>query len=378
MLIITEKEAIMDTISNTIAIHPSEFIRDSLEYFKMSQDELANRIGMTPKAISNIMNGKSNITPETAMKLEKVFGTPASFWISAQGKYDEYQNRIREEQLIEQKENQFYKKLSLNLLYNKLVKIGCLEKCLTRLDAIRSLQSFLGVSSFSLLESTFNKQLEGMAFKPTQNINKYDFIAWLTCGRTTIRSRKIDNYDASKFKDAIREARKFSFQQIEDVWDKLVKLYESAGVYLVYTPCIGKSSVYGYTEWLSGNPVIHLSLRGSADYSWHSLFHESCHVIQDKRTKVFIDYSGTVISEGDDEDEKRAHKFASELLIKDADLRANFNEYNFRNFDWGIQIRMVEDFSAKKNILPAITVARLQRLGIINYKTHLNSLKKKK
>ena len=108
------------------------------------------------------------------------------------------------------------------------------------------------------------------------------------------------------------------------------------------------------------------------------MFHESCHVIQDKRTKVFIDYSGTVISEGDDEDEKRAHKFASELLIKDADLRANFNEYNFRNFDWGIQIRMVEDFSAKKNILPAITVARLQRLGIINYKTHLNSLKKKK
>lgn len=117
----------MDTISNTIAIHPSEFIRDSLEYFKMSQDELANRIGMTPKAISNIMNGKSNITPETAMKLEKVFGTPASFWISAQGKYDEYQNRIREEQLIEQKENQFYKKLSLNLLYKKLVKSDVLK-----------------------------------------------------------------------------------------------------------------------------------------------------------------------------------------------------------------------------------------------------------
>lgn len=375
MLIITKENA-MDTILNSVAVHPSEFIKDSLNYFKMSQEELASRLGMTPKYISNIMKRKSGISTETAIKLENVFGTPASFWIAAQGRYDEFQNRIEEERTILAEEINIFNAYNLNTLFNKLVKLGFLSNENNIVLKIKSLLSFFEISRLSLLDKIIDKQLHGMAYTPKQEINKYDFIAWLNCGRKKMRDASLEPFDMDKFKDSVRYIRDLSSNRLDEVWDIIAKKYASSGVFIVLTPCIGKSSVFGYTEWLNGTPIIHLSNRGSLDYAWHSLFHESYHVIQNKRLKVFIDSVGKPTN-SDDDDEKNAHNFASRILLKDEDVYNYFNKMDFKNFDFAVQTHMVKQFAKLKNIIPAIVVSRLQRLGIIGYKTHLNSFKKK-
>ena len=45
----------------------------------MTQKEFAQRMDMSEKHISNLINGKVELTIEMALRLEDVFGIPASF-----------------------------------------------------------------------------------------------------------------------------------------------------------------------------------------------------------------------------------------------------------------------------------------------------------
>ena len=64
---------------NFIAIPPGETIREQLENRGMTQKEFAQRMDMSEKHISNLINGKVELTIEMALRLEDVFGIPASF-----------------------------------------------------------------------------------------------------------------------------------------------------------------------------------------------------------------------------------------------------------------------------------------------------------
>jgi len=54
--------------------------RDLLEDRQISQVDLAARMGRRQKTISEIVNGKAAITPETAIQLALVTGVAAKFW----------------------------------------------------------------------------------------------------------------------------------------------------------------------------------------------------------------------------------------------------------------------------------------------------------
>jgi len=69
----------------------------------MSQKDLCLRTDISEKHISNIIQGKASITPETALILEKVFGMSAEFWNNLQKSYDEDKARIEEKKLMTKK-----------------------------------------------------------------------------------------------------------------------------------------------------------------------------------------------------------------------------------------------------------------------------------
>ena len=51
-----------------VAIPPGETIRENMEFLGMDQEELAARLGITSKHLSNILNANAPITYETALK----------------------------------------------------------------------------------------------------------------------------------------------------------------------------------------------------------------------------------------------------------------------------------------------------------------------
>jgi len=81
-----------DTI---IAVPPGETIREQLALHNMPQKELAARMGMSEKHISNLINGKVGLTQGTALKLEGVLGVPARFWNQLEAIYREDVLRIQ-------------------------------------------------------------------------------------------------------------------------------------------------------------------------------------------------------------------------------------------------------------------------------------------
>jgi antitoxin HigA-1 len=64
----------------------------------MSQREAARRLGVTPMALGNVINGTSGISPEMAVRLEKFMGNGpqgAEFWLRLQGDYDLWRARVK-------------------------------------------------------------------------------------------------------------------------------------------------------------------------------------------------------------------------------------------------------------------------------------------
>ena len=69
--------------------HPGLSIRhDCLEPLGMSVTEAARRLGVSSKQLSDIVNGRSGISPEMAIRLDKAFGGGAATWYQMQAAYD--------------------------------------------------------------------------------------------------------------------------------------------------------------------------------------------------------------------------------------------------------------------------------------------------
>lgn len=69
--------------------HPGEVLReDFLAPLGMSQYALAKAIDVPQIRVSEIVNGKRAISPDTALRLARYFGTSPEFWLGMQATYD--------------------------------------------------------------------------------------------------------------------------------------------------------------------------------------------------------------------------------------------------------------------------------------------------
>lgn len=76
--------------------HPGEIIRDQcLEPLGLSVTDAAKGLGVTRKALSELLNGHAGISPEMAIRLEKAFGSTAETWLRMQVAYDLWQAEQR-------------------------------------------------------------------------------------------------------------------------------------------------------------------------------------------------------------------------------------------------------------------------------------------
>ncbi len=71
---------------------PGEILqKEFLNPFGLTQKQLAAHIGCDVKVINRIVNNKTSVTAEMAIKLASTFGTSPQFWLNAQQAVDIYQ-----------------------------------------------------------------------------------------------------------------------------------------------------------------------------------------------------------------------------------------------------------------------------------------------
>ena len=68
-------------------ICPGETIKELLEVYNYTQQDLADKLNMELKTVNEILNGKAPIMADTAIKLEMIFSIDAVFWNNLEFNY---------------------------------------------------------------------------------------------------------------------------------------------------------------------------------------------------------------------------------------------------------------------------------------------------
>ena len=72
--------------------HPGEILLEEfLTPLGMTQRELAHRIKVSYPRVNELVQGRRGVTPDTALRLARLFGTTAEFWLQGQLLWDLYQ-----------------------------------------------------------------------------------------------------------------------------------------------------------------------------------------------------------------------------------------------------------------------------------------------
>ena len=80
--------------------HPGGIIREEcLKPLGLTVTDAAKGLGVTRKALSDLLNGHTGVSPDMAIRLEKVFGSTADTWLRMQMQRDLWEARQRADKI---------------------------------------------------------------------------------------------------------------------------------------------------------------------------------------------------------------------------------------------------------------------------------------
>ncbi len=70
------------------AIHPGEFLGETLQELGITQAEFARAIGISPMRVSHVINSSRPVTAELALLFGRAFDQSPQYWLNLQSSYD--------------------------------------------------------------------------------------------------------------------------------------------------------------------------------------------------------------------------------------------------------------------------------------------------
>jgi HTH-type transcriptional regulator/antitoxin HigA len=78
---------------------PGEVLQDELEARNIKKSFFAEQLGIKPGHLSELLRGRRHVSAATALKLEKLLGISAEYWLRAQVDYDLFIERRKAKEL---------------------------------------------------------------------------------------------------------------------------------------------------------------------------------------------------------------------------------------------------------------------------------------
>jgi HTH-type transcriptional regulator/antitoxin HigA len=341
------------------ATHPGEHLAEYLEERDLSQAEFARLAGMTPKLVSTIVAGANPVTPETAVKLQRVLGLKADIWLSLQAAWDLHEVRRRESDRTEQVQG-WLRQFPLG----ELRKLGRLPNTKDEGALLGSLLDLLRIGT----PDAYDARLSALAVHHRKarrgNTSPQHELCWLMLGEERARAMNLPDYDEERFGRACHEIRALTVEDPAVFEPQMLGLCREAGVALVFQKPISKTCLFGSARWLDGErPVIQMSLRmKSNDHFWWTFFHEAAHVVLHRGRNFADDQNGI-----DDGTESEADAWAERALLDGRSLDAFVATCPRSKIE-------IKAFADQVAIHPGIVVGMLQHRGAIPF-SHMNDLK---
>lgn len=321
--------------------HPWVSLNDFMESMWLSLKELSIRTWISKKHLIDIKKGKSQITPNTAIKFEKIFGMSASFWNNLELWYQESVSRIKEKELFEKN-----KKYLKNFPYSELAKNWYVDSTSKINEKIDNLLKFFEVSSLEIVNEIYQPDV---IYRKTESsnlkVNQESLISWLKCGEKKVESKELWEYKKQNLKKILPELKELTKLDYIDI-EKIEELLSKSWVHFAFVPMFKNVPVNWVSRSYKWNPFIQLSDRNKKlDIFWFSLFHEIAHILNDlsKKDDIFINFE-----EKEQEIEQKANQWASDFLIE----RKDYELYK----EWKINI---QELIQKSNVGEHIITGRL-------------------
>lgn len=73
---------------DVIAFRLGQYIGELIEDYQMTQKEFAEKLEVSPKTISELVNGEESLTNGIAQKLEKLTNISTKTWLNLQASFD--------------------------------------------------------------------------------------------------------------------------------------------------------------------------------------------------------------------------------------------------------------------------------------------------
>lgn len=338
-----------------LAIHPGEFLEETIEELGMSQAELANRLGRPVQAINEIIKGKKSITSTTALELEDVLGVPSHIWL---GLESEYQIVLARQEELKQMEEE--SSLVKNFPYADLVSLEFVKATKKAVEKVDELKRFFSVAKLAQISHV-------KAYQPAFRVSNHGKIShesiatWIQAARIKAKDIETEIFDKKKLKESLSELK--SLMNLDDInksIEELQKVLNSCGIALVLLPHFKNTKINGATFWLdSDKAVIAMTIRGGfSDVFWFSFFHEVGHILLHPKREIFLEDGCDDPKLKKQEDE--ADKFASDLLINNKDFEQFISSGDLSKNN-------VITFAKEQGVKPSIIVGRLMHNEIIKF-----------
>lgn len=336
--------------------HPGTTLAEILAEKQMGAKEFAVRTGKPEKTISDVLNGKSGITPEMGILFEQVLKIPAHFWINRQRTYDEYLARVAYQKTID--EGIEWSKI---FPYAKMASLGWVKPTTKKEVKVTNLFEYFEVSNTKGYYDFYHNQKLPVNFRISlkENENAGAISAWLRQGEIQAEAYGVSEFDKKKLQEILPKLKNIMVTQPNDFFSKIQALCSYAGVKVVHTPCLPKAPIHGSTRWLVDAPLIQLSGRYKRnDIFWFTFFHEIGHILLHGKKYISIE---NIEYDGENQIyENEANEFSANLLLTKEQENEITSNRNLREND---VIRYAEKFKTH----PSIIIGRLQHLKLIPF-----------
>jgi len=340
---------------------PGETLVELLSDLELPQSELAARMGRPRKTINEIAKGKAAITPETALELELVLGTPASFWNARERDYRAHLARVAQGARFQQQIDWLAK-----FPVAALVKQGRIERHFDKEAQLRELLSFFSVASPEQWHERAADYHAAFRKSAAFESDEAALAAWLQCGVHEARAVDAAPFNKATFVEALLAIRDLTAEPPEVFFPAMQQSCAAAGVAVVLVPQLPKSRASGATRWLHPRlALIQLSLRyRTDDHFWFTFFHEAGHILLHGKRLIFLEDARK--HEGELEEE--ANRWAADFLIPPSDWARFVARVGV------VSKRKILAFAGSIGVCPGVVVGRLQHEGLLPH-NHCNGLK---
>ena len=337
---------------------PGEFIQAELDKRGWGQSDLAKILGRPLPTVNEIIQGKKQITPETAYDLAQAFGTSPDYWMVKEAGY-----RLS---LVGRKRND----ISDRARYFEIAPIKEMERrnWIRRYESMPDLESelcrFFEVAS---LGDTPRLAVNARAHNSKEGVNSHQ-LAWCYRALKLARTLKVNMYTESRMPELKRALRNLSLlaRGAEDVPSILGEF----GIRFVVVEGLRQSKIDGAAFWIDPDcPVIAMAMRyDRIDYFWFTLMHELSHI--EHRDTSPVD---SEIEDSPDTSpiEERANHDAAVALIDPAEL-TSFIRRMYPHFS---KVSIIQ-FSNRIKAHPGVVTGQLHHRKALNYKSGRDMLVK--